>query len=331
MKIAVDAMGGDRAPRVVVEGAVQAVQEYNLDVVLVGDEPQLRTELARFSRVPPRLTLEHASETIGMDESPAVTVRKKRDSSINVAAQLVREGKADALVSAGNTGAVVCATTLAWRLLPKVERPGIAVVFPTLNGVTVLIDAGANIDPKPYHLLQYAIMGEVYCRYILKKDKVRIGLLNVGEEESKGPEFVREAHQLLEQSPLTFLGNAEGRDIFSGRYEVIVCDGFVGNVALKISESLAGTIAEFLKQELSRSLITRLGALMVLSGFKNLKRKIDYAEYGGAPLLGVDGTCIICHGSSSAKAIKNAIRVAGEFVQYQVTQHIIESIENVKV
>lgn len=327
MRIAVDGMGGDHAPRVVVEGAIQAVQQYGVKVILVGDQTQLYQELKHFSPLPNGLTIHHASEVIGMDESPAASVRKKKDSSINVAAQLVKEGKADAFFSAGNTGAVVCATTLAWRQLQKVERPGIAVVFPNRQGVTILIDAGANIDPKPIHLLQYAIMGSTYSRYILRVENPRVGLLNVGEEESKGPEFIQETHQLLQQSSLTFLGNAEGRDVFSGKYDVIVCDGFVGNVALKAVESVALTLTDFLKGELARNWITRVGALMARSAFRALKKKMDYAEYGGAPLLGVNGICIIGHGSSSPKAIKNAIRVASEFVDHQVNQHIIEAID----
>ncbi len=330
MKIAVDGMGGDRAPRVVVEGVVQAVQQYGAEVILVGDQTQIYQELKRFTPLPNGLTIHHASEVIGMDESPAASVRKKKDSSINVAAQLVKEGKADAFFSAGNTGAVVCATTLLWRQLQKVERAGIAVVFPNRQGVTILIDAGANIDPKPQHLLQYAIMGSTYSRYILHVENPRVGLLNVGEEESKGPEFIQETHQLLQQSSLTFIGNAEGRDVFSGKYDVIVCDGFVGNVALKAVESVALTLTDFLKEELARNWMTRMGSLMARSAFRALKKKMDYAEYGGAPLLGVNGICIIGHGSSSVKAIKNGIRVASEFVDHQVNQHIIEAIDGMK-
>ena len=332
MRIAVDGMGGDRAPGVVVEGALQAVQEYHLEIILVGDQDQLQRELSKFSSIPEGLTIHHASEVIGMDESPAVSVRKKKDSSINIAAQLVRDKNAEAMVSAGNTGAVVCATSLLWRLLPKIERPGIAVVFPNRKEkVTVLIDAGANIDPKPYHLLQYAIMGSTYARYILKVENPRIGLLNIGEEACKGPEFIQQTHQLLQECPLTFLGNAEGRDVFSGKHDVIVCDGFVGNVALKTAESLASTVSDFLREELSRNLFTKIGSLMALSAFKALKKKMDYAEYGGAPLLGVNGICVIGHGSSSVKAIKNAIRMASEFVRFQVNQHIVEETEATKV
>lgn len=320
-------MGGDHAPGVVVDGAVLAAREFPIEVVLVGDEAQLTAELARHAHVPPTLTLRHASEAIGMDEPPAISVRKKRDSSINVMVELAKSGAVDAIVSAGNTGAMVCASTLGLRLLEGIERPGIAIVLPTLTGNTLLIDVGATIDPKPEHLVQFAVMGSVYARAVLGKPSPRVGLLNVGEEESKGTEFVKEAFRLLEQTPLNFIGNAEGRDIYTGKCDVIVCDGFVGNITLKVTESMAKVIAQILKRELRRNPLTQMGAFLSLSAFKALRKKMDYAEYGGAPLLGVDGTCIICHGASSARAIRNAIRVAASSVTEHVNQAIVRSLK----
>ncbi|MCM8784214.1 MAG: phosphate acyltransferase PlsX [Candidatus Omnitrophica bacterium] len=327
-RIAVDAMGSDHAPHVEVEGAILAVNEGYGEVVLVGDEEILRKELARHRlRYPQRIIIKHASEVIGMEDYPAVSVRRKRESSIMVGVGLVKEGKADCFISAGNTGAVVCATTLEWGLIPGIERPGIAIVFPTLEGVCILIDAGANINPKPMHLYQYAIMGAVYARYLFNIDKPRVGLLNVGEEDTKGTDFVKETHQLLLKSGLNFIGNVEGGDIFKGKTDVIVCDGFVGNVALKISESLAYALIEFLRRHIKRSGLARIGALFLKSTFRNLKKEIDYAEYGGAPLLGVNGVCIICHGASSYRAIKNAIKFAVCSVKNNVRIHIQEGIE----
>ncbi|MBI4227328.1 MAG: phosphate acyltransferase PlsX [Candidatus Omnitrophica bacterium] len=326
MKIAVDGMGGDHAPGVVVDGAVLAARELPVEVVLVGEADRLRRELARHLAVPPSLTLQHASEAIGMDESPAISVRKKRDSSINVMVELAKSGAVDAIVSAGNTGAVVCATTLGLRLLEGIERPGIAIVLPTLTGNSLLIDVGATIDPKPEHLVQFAVMGSVYSRAVLGKARPGVGLLNVGEEASKGTEFTKEAFRLLEQTPLQFLGNVEGRDIYTGKCDVIVCDGFVGNITLKVSESMAKVIAQLLKRELRRNPLTQMGAFLSLSAFKTLRRKMDYAEYGGAPLLGVDGTCIICHGASSARAIKNGIRVAASSVTGHVNSAIVAAL-----
>ena len=265
-----------------------------------------------------------------MEEPPTVAVRKKKDSTISTAVNLVKENRVDAVVAAGNTGAVVCVTTLSLKLLKGVERPGIAVTVPTLKEVSVLIDVGANIDPKPIHLLQYGVMGDVYSRFILDKKSPKVGLLNVGEEEWKGTEFVRETHKLLGESRLQFIGNVEGSDLFTGSCDVIVCDGFVGNVALKVSEGLAEAMGKLLRKGLTETLLTKLGAFLSRSALSSLRRDIDYAEYGGAPLLGIDGICIICHGSSSPKAIKNAIKVAVKFIEHQVNQHIVKAITNNK-
>ena len=324
-RIAVDAMGGDRAPGVVVDGAVQAARTLEVELLLVGRKDRLDKELSRFRPIPKNLRVVHASEVIEMAESPAISVRKKRDSSICQMVELAKRKEADAIISAGNTGAVVCAASLGLGLLSEIERPGIAVVIPTLQGPTMVIDVGANIDPKPGHLLQYGLMGSVYMRHVVGKSNPSVGLLNIGEEEEKGTEFTKEAFKLLEQAPVNFIGNVEGRDIYTGRCDVIVCGGFVGNVALKVSESMAFALAELLKRELKRTLWNRMGAMMLLPAFLGLRRRMDYAEYGGAPLLGVDGACFICHGTSTPKAIRNAVRAAASYVSHGVNLKILEA------
>ncbi|MFH2138971.1 MAG: phosphate acyltransferase PlsX [Candidatus Omnitrophota bacterium] len=325
MRIAVDAMGGDHAPDVIIKGALLAARELEVDIILVGQKELLEAKLAAFKKVPANISVQHAAEVIGMDEPPAATVRRKKESSINIAVKMVKDRQANAMVSAGNTGAVVCAASLFLRNLQGIERPGISVLLPTLKGVVQVIDMGANIDAKPIHLLQYGIMGSIYSQYVLKKKLPRVGLLNIGEEESKGTEFVKETFKLLEQNKhINFIGNVEGRDIYVGNCDVIVCDGFLGNVVLKVSEGLADAIKAMLKRKLRLNLITKIGALLSYPAFKALKKEIDYSEYGGAPLLGVDGVCIIAHGGSSVNAIKNAIRVAKESIEKSVNQHILE-------
>jgi glycerol-3-phosphate acyltransferase PlsX len=330
MRIAVDGMGGDNAPQEIVAGAVLAAREYGFRIVLVGDQNLLRSELEKHKDVPSSVSVHHAGSFVRMDESATAAIRKKKDASISICADLAKEGVVDAIVTAGHTGAAVVASTLKLRLLEGVDRPGIGILFPTLTTPTFLIDVGANIDVKPIHLYQYAIMGDVYFRYILRKNRPSIGILNIGEEETKGTEYVKEAHQLLNKSRLHFIGNVEGRDIFNGRVDIVVCDGFVGNVVLKVSESIADVIGKLLKQEMKKSPITMAGALLAKPAFDALKKEVDYSEYGGAPLLGIEGTCIISHGSSNARAIKNAIRVASEFVKYEINQHIIESVRHSK-
>lgn len=326
MRIALDAMGGDHAPAATVEGAVLAAKAYDHEIILVGDLPLLQAELDRLGAHTPRLSLQHASESIGMDESPMQSVRRKRDSSLGVAVGLVKEGKAQALVTAGNTGAAVISTSLSWRLLEGVGKPGIMTTFPTMQGHCVLIDAGANIDPRPQDIFLYGIMGDVYAREILGKVRPSVGLLNIGEEATKGPEFVKDSYRLLELAKLNFIGNVEGKDIFSGHCDVVVCDGFVGNIVLKVTESVAETTAKFLKRELKRRFLTQVGAVLCMPAFKTLREQIDYSEFGGAPLFGVNGICIIAHGRSTPRAIQNAIRVAGEFVAHQINEHITEAI-----
>jgi phosphate acyltransferase len=330
MRIAVDGMGGDNAPQAIVEGAVIAAREYDHRIVLVGDQNLLRSELEKFKNIPKNISIHHAGSFIRMDESAAISVRRKRDASICVCADLAKEGVVDAIVTAGHTGAAVVACTLKLRLLEGIERPGIGILFPTLGTPTFLIDVGANIDTKPIHLFQYAIMGDVYFRYILRKNRPSVGILNIGEEETKGTEYIKEAHQLLNKSRLHFLGNVEGRDIFNGSVDIVICDGFVGNVVLKVAESIADVIGKILKGGLKKNIMTMAGAMLARPAFDALRKEVDYSEYGGAPLLGVNGNCIISHGSSNAKAIKNAIRRASEFVTYEINQHILEAVMNSK-
>lgn len=330
VKIAIDAMGSDRAPVVEIEGALQAAEEFGYELVLIGDEAVVNDELKkhRGRNNFDKITVIHAPEKIEMHDPAAISVRRKRKSSIVLGLELLKRCEADGFVSAGNTGAVVCAATLSLRLLPGIERPGIAIVMPTLTGTSVIIDVGANIDPKPIHLLQYGIMADAYSRYILHKSNPTVGLLNVGEEESKGTDFIKDAHILLSESKLNFIGNIEGRGIYAGSADIVLCDGFVGNVILKVSESVADTLVKLLRQEIKANIIATVGAALASSAFNTLKKKMDYSEYGGAPLLGVDGRCIISHGSSSPKAIKNAIRVAAEFKTQNVNRHIVEELES---
>jgi len=326
IRIGLDAMGSDNAPVSDVGGAVLAAREYGYEIILVGNEGLIKKELEKHKPVPPNISIHGASEAIGMHEQPVLSVRRKKDSSIVVLSNLAKEKKVDAIVSAGNTGAMVCAATLKCRLLPGIERAGIGIVMPTLKGPMVMIDAGANIDAKPSHLLQYGIMAGAYAEYILGVKSPKVGLLNVGEEESKGTGFLKEAYSLLESSGLNFIGNVEGRDFFIGDCDVIVCDGMAGNIALKVTEGVAHAFGEMLKVELKSSFVSTIGALLARSAFRTMKKKMDYTEYGGDLLLGIDGVCIIGHGSSTPKAIKNAIRVAGEEVVKNVNQHIVETI-----
>ena len=326
MKIVVDAMGGDYAPEVVIEGAVAAVKEYNIDVLLVGDEARIKSLLKKARYTGSNIFVHSAQEVIGMSEPAAASIRRKRNSSIVVGINLVKEEAGNAFVSAGNTGAVVCAATLGLGLLPGIERPGIAIIAPTLKGISLIIDVGANIDPKPTQLLQYGIMSDAYFRYILNRPNPSVGLLNIGEEEVKGTEFIKEAHELLEKSSLNFIGNVEGRDLFSGICDIIICDGFVGNIALKVSESAAEAMQVFLKRHLLNNPLGKLGLVFLKTSLMRFKKELDYSEYGGAPLLGVNGVVIIGHGRSNVKAIKNAIRVAKEEVERKFNEKILEAI-----
>jgi len=327
VKIAVDAMGGDHGPAVVVEGAVAAVREFGASVVLVGDTAAIERELQRLG-TPGGVEVRHASQVVGMGESPSQALRRKRDSSLRIAAELVRDGEASAFISAGNTGAAMAVAMFVVGVLRGVDRPAIAAVLPNLQKFTVLLDVGANIDPKPWHLFQFAVMGHVYARDILGIERPRVGLLSVGEEEGKGNELTKEAYEQLKDSSLNFIGNVEGRDIYNGHCDVVVTDGFTGNVALKISESLAEMVGSMIKEELMRDLRSKVAAALAKPAFGRFKRRVDYAEMGGAPLLGIDGAAIICHGASPVKAIKNAVRVAAEWAKAGLNDHIRAALEN---
>lgn len=329
MKIAVDAMGGDYAPSVIVEGALNAAREFGCQIILVGIEERIKEELKKLNAASDSIEIVNANEVIGMSEPAALSVRKKRGSSINKGIELIKTQKADAFFSAGNTGAVVCAATLGLGMLSGIERPGIAIMIPTLKkNPTIIIDVGANIDAKPVHLLQYAAMACVYYQNIFQFSKPSIGLLNIGEEEAKGTEFVKETHQLLTESDLNFIGNIEGKDIFKGKAEVVICDGFIGNIALKVSEGLAEALGQLLKRELMNDLMAKIGLFFIYKSLRRFKKNLDYSEYGGAPLLGVDGVVIIGHGRSSAKAVKNAIRAAMKEVDSSVNRMMVESVRN---
>lgn len=334
MKIAVDAMGGDYAPEEVVLGAIEAVKSYSLDVVLVGDTNKIEEVLNRYGvKDNSHLSIVHASQVIDMGEHPAQAIRKKKDASIVVATQLVKDGACDAVVAPGSTGAAVTAALLGLGRIKGIERPCIATPIPSKKGITVLLDSGANANSKPKHLVEGAIMGSHYAKYILGVDKPAVGLLNIGEEASKGNELAQATYPLLEKmKTISFYGNVEGRDIPKGTVDVVVCDGFVGNVILKFGEGMAMFIIRLVKDTIKSSgFIAKLGALAVYPALRTLKKRLDFTEYGGAPLLGVDGSFIICHGSSKAKAIKNAIRVAGELAQQDVVGHIRKSIEEEEV
>jgi phosphate acyltransferase len=327
MRIAIDAMGGDFAPREVVAGTVLAASIPNVtSLILVGDETAIRAELSICGGDQSKIQIRHASEVVGMGESPAHAVRKKKDSSIGRAVELVRDGEADAVMSAGNTGAAVAASTLKLRTLEGVDRPAIATVMPTQKSAVVLLDAGANIDCTPEQLLQFAVMGSVYSNKILGCERPVVGLLSIGGEESKGNDVTKRTFAGLQKSHLNFRGNVEGRDLFEGDTDVIVCDGFVGNIVLKTSESAATAFTRWLKRELTANPVRKAACLLLKGAFRALKKQLDPEMYGGAPLLGVRGVCIIAHGGSSRHAIYHAIRVASEAVLFHVNDDIIAGV-----
>jgi glycerol-3-phosphate acyltransferase PlsX len=318
IKIAVDSMGSDNSPFSEVEGAVQAAKAYKVHVILVGKESVISPLLKEAGGEGLPIEIRNATQVVAMDESPVAALRKKRDSSIRIAAELVREKVASGLVSAGNTGAVMAISKMVYGTVPGVDRPALATILPTLTGHAVLLDVGSNVTCKPHHLVQFAVMGHLFSKKIIGIETPRVGLMSVGEEESKGNDLTKEVHQTLKQLHLNFIGNVEGRDLYNGRADVIVCDGFTGNVALKTSEGLIEAVLKLLREELSRNLQAKVGALLSKQSFKRLKKRLDYSEYGGAPLLGLRGATIICHGRSSSNAIKNAIRVAKDFSENQV-------------
>ncbi len=322
IKIAVDAMGGDFAPRAIVAGAVDACRQFNVEVILVGKEYTLNAELRRHKTASLPLTVHKASEVISMSDNPLDVVRKKKDSSIRVGIDLVHNNKADAFVSAGNSGAVVSAALFVLSRIKGVDRPAIATVMPAIKGHVTLIDAGANNSCKPYHLAQFAIMGSVYCKYYLSCPNPRVGILSNGEEESKGTEITRDAHNLLRKSNLNYIGYVEGKDVFKGTVDIVVCDGFTGNILLKVAEGVAECLGKALKEEISSSLLSKIGYLFSRHSFLRFKKRFDYTEYGGALLVGVKAPVIISHGRSNADAIKNAIKMAQQCVETKVVQHL---------
>lgn len=323
MKIAVDAMGGDRAPGNVVEGALFAAKELGVEIVLVGQKDVVERELAHYSPQTSSLDVVPASQTVTMEESPSTAIKKK-DSSMKVAFDLMKRGEVEAVVSAGNSGALMATGMFVLRNLPRVERPAILVVIPTLGKGTVIIDAGANVDCKPRHLIQFGLMGSIYAERVLGISRPRVGVLSNGEEEGKGNDLTRAASEQLSSAPLNYIGYVEGRDICDGEVDVVVCDGFTGNVTLKTMEGVASFIVGVLKEAFQQNLISRLGYLLSRKSLHQAYSRLDHAEYGGAPLLGLDGVAIIAHGGSGPKAIKNAIRVAKETVSHNVNRHITE-------
>lgn len=321
-------MGGDFGPPNLVGGAVLALRAYpKIDkLFLVGDTPQIEAELAKLECNDRRIEITHSTQVVAMTDGAVESVRRKKDSSVSRAVDLVKKGEAAAIVSAGHTGAAVAATTIKLRTLPGIDRPGIAAVFPSETNIFVLIDAGANSDARPEHLLQYGIMGSVYSRHVLGYKNPSIGLMSIGGEDVKGTDLTKEVFKMLKRSALNFRGNIEGHDLFAHPVEVVVCDGFVGNVILKTCESVGDAIFKWLKHELVKSKVRMAGAFLAQKAFQAIKKKVNYEEYGGSPLLGVNGICIIAHGSSTPLAIKNALRVAAESIEQQVNPHIIEEV-----
>jgi len=328
--IAVDAMGGDNAPKAEVDGAIRAARSLGVKVILVGRQEILRAELAQHEGIGDlAIEIQHASEVVTMEDSAAKAVRTKRDSSIRVASRLVRDGIAQGLVSAGNTGAVMATAKMVLGMIPGVDRPALASAFPTLKGTpVVVVDVGANVDCSPRMLGQFAVMGEIYSRVIFHVARPRVGLLSIGEEEHKGNELTRSATPVLKSLPVHFIGNVEGRDIYTGDTNVIVCDGFTGNVALKVSEGLVDMIYQMLRASLEATIKRKIGYVLARSAFQDFKKRVDYSEYGGAPLLGVKGVCIITHGRSNANAFKNAVRVAAEFAGGKINKRIESELAN---
>ncbi|GFM37397.1 phosphate acyltransferase PlsX [Desulfovibrio psychrotolerans] len=329
--IAVDVMGGDHGPAVNIPGAIEAARAYGIRLALVGDSEKIQAELDKL----PSGTLSgkvvydivHTDEVAGMDEKPSDILRRKKNASIQVACRLVKEGKADGVVSAGNSGATVACGMFIMGRIPGVDRPALASVMPTEKKPIVLLDVGANVDCKPHHLFQFGLMADAFTRDLLDCPSPRIGLLSIGEEEGKGNSQVKEAYDLFKMAKnIRFVGNVEGRDLFTGDVDIIVCDGFVGNVALKLSEGLSSSMSRILKRELLSSLLAKIGTLLAKSAFKRFARMVDYAEYGGAPVLGLKGIAIVCHGASNAKAITNAVKMAAAFVEKKTNERLVEAI-----
>lgn len=330
MKIAVDAMGGDLAPREIVRGAADAVRLHGIEVILVGQRPAIEKELAEYRASDLGIEIVHCEEVVAMDEHPATAVRRKRDSSIVVATRLVKEKRAAAIISAGSTGAQMAAALFYLGRISGVDRPATAIPMPTVDGVSVLLDSGANVDVTPDNLMQFAAMGAIYAEHVFGIVSPRVGLLNIGEEETKGNRLVTEAYPLLKAGMPNFVGNIEGKDINYGKADVIVCDGFVGNIVLKTCEGLATALFSLIKREVKSSFWAKVGGLLVLPRLRGIKGRLDFAEYGGVPLLGVDGISIICHGRSDARAIRNAIRAGERAARANVVESIRDSLSAAK-
>jgi glycerol-3-phosphate acyltransferase PlsX len=326
MIIAVDAMGGDNAPQVVVQGAFQAAKEWGIDITFVGDRDAIEATLP-VGRGRTHIRVHHCKEMVRMDEAPLKAVRSKREASVSVAFDLVKKGAVDAVVSAGNSGATLAAAILTLGRIEGIERPALPGILPVENGKVILIDVGANVDCRPVHLFQFGVMADAFARSSLGMDNPRVGLLSIGEEGGKGNEQVRSAHDLFRNSPLNFIGNVEGRDIFSGHVQIVVCDGFVGNVVLKLSEGLAEGMVRMLREEMMNSMAGKASLWFNRPMFKRFMQRVDYAEYGGAPILGIKGVGIVCHGGSSVKAIKNAVRMARDFAKEDVQAKLSEQIK----
>ncbi len=329
--VAVDAMGGDNSPRYEVDGAVKAARRWQIPVVLVGQSEIVAEELSKHDTQGLDIRIEHASEVVGMQDSASDAVRKKKDSSIRVSFNMLKEGRANAVVSTGNSGATMAAGMFVLKRIPGIDRPAIATLVPNLEDQTLVLDVGGNVDCKPPHLVQFALMGSVYVAQMLGKATPRIGLLSNGSEESKGNELTREANQILKRTSLNYVGYTEGRDIYNANVDVVVCDGFVGNVVLKVSEGLAEAIGAILREEFSSRFLSKLGYLLARPALKAFKKKVDYAEYGGAPLLGVQGTAMICHGSSNPQAIMNAIKMAHDSETHQLISKMSERLEELQI
>lgn len=332
MRIALDAMGGDYGPEVLITGALCAAKKAGLQIVLVGDQDFLQTHIDKIvtDGEPSPLSILHASEVVGMDEYPVDAIRRKKDSSIMVAFEQARQGKVEAVVSAGNSGATLAAALRKLGRIKNVARPGITSMFPTLKNPVMLMDIGANVDCRPLHLFQFGVMASAYSS-IYTSGKPRVGLLSIGEESGKGNTLVKETYELLKESSLNFIGNVEGRDVYKGDVDVIVCDGFVGNNVLKVSEGLADAVMQMLREEIMKSTLAKIGYLLARPAFKRFKKRVDYSEYGGAPILGIDGVGIVCHGKSNANAIKNAILEAVKMIENDVQNRILRDLlENKK-
>lgn len=326
LKIVIDAMGGDNAPQETVKGAVEAVKQFNVNMILTGEEKAINEELAKYSYVKEKIEVINCSETIENDEKPVFAIRRKKDSSLVVAINMVKDGKADAIISAGNTGAILAGGLFILGRMNGINRPALAPAYPTAKGVAILIDGGANPDCKPRNLLEFGVMGSLYANKLLNIDNPNVCLVNVGVEEGKGNELTKEAYELFKEAPFNFKGNVEARDVPTGYADVIVCDGFTGNIILKLTEGVAGTIFKILKEELMKSPIRKLGALLIKSGIRSFKKRFDYSEYGGAPFLGVKGVVIKAHGSSNSKAIKNAIRQSKILIETNIVADIEKEI-----